>query len=149
MSDISKLIDESIASVINEDDITNSPATRFFKKLVTKKVVAKSAEKNAANPELSSASRHSAKRAAELNAEMAKQSADDAQERSLNPNEGLLAKGLRKGKEYLHKGAEEIDEKIKEHPYLAATTAAALAAGLGGLAAVKKMRKAAVKGKKK
>lgn len=38
---------------------------------------------------------------------------------------------------------EKAGEAIKEHPGLAAATAAGLAAAVGGLAAVKKMRKAA------
>ncbi len=41
--------------------------------------------------------------------------------------------------------AEELKDTVREHPALAAATAASLAAGVGGLAAVKKMRKAAKK----
>lgn len=40
---------------------------------------------------------------------------------------------------------DEIKHTVKEHPALAAATAAGLAAGLGGLAAVKKMRNASKK----
>jgi len=41
--------------------------------------------------------------------------------------------------------ADELKDTVREHPGLAAATAAGLAAGIGGLAAVKRMRKAAKK----
>ena len=41
--------------------------------------------------------------------------------------------------------AEELKDTVREHPGLAAATAAGLAAGVGGLAAVRRMRKASKK----
>jgi ElaB/YqjD/DUF883 family membrane-anchored ribosome-binding protein len=43
------------------------------------------------------------------------------------------------------KALASADDAVKEHPYLSSAVAAALAAGAGGLTAIKRMRKAAKK----
>jgi hypothetical protein len=52
-----------------------------------------------------------------------------------------FAKEIGSGERNLANIPGNIDAAIKEHPYLSAAAAAALAAGAGGLAAVKRMRK--------
>ena len=56
-----------------------------------------------------------------------------------------FAKEIGSGERNLSNIPGNIDDAIKEHPYLSAAAAAALAAGAGGLAAIKRMRKAAKK----
>jgi hypothetical protein len=58
---------------------------------------------------------------------------------------GHLAAAGKKAVGAIKDKAEELKDTVREHPALAAATAAGLAAGVGGLAAVKKMRKAAKK----
>jgi len=56
-----------------------------------------------------------------------------------------LAKAGKKAGAAIKEKGEEVVQAIKDHPGIAAATAAGLAAAAGGLAAVKRMRKAAKK----
>lgn len=70
-----------------------------------------------------------------------KKAVDEAKEK-MGVGEHLAGAG-KKAVAAVKEKAGEAGEAIKEHPGLAAATAAGLAAAVGGLAAVKKMRKAA------
>ncbi len=77
--------------------------------------------------------------------EMAKKLAKFRQEHeNMGVGEHLAKAGKKAGAAIKEKGEEAI-QAVKDHPGLAAATAAGLAAAVGGLAAVKRMRKAAKK----
>ena len=84
----------------------------------------------------------------DVNFKLAKGLAKVSKEKRDLENMGVGAHLAKAGKKAVAAGkekAEDLKDAVKEHPALAAATAAGLAAGVGGLAAVKKMRKAAKK----
>ena len=104
MSDISKIINDSIASVVSEGVVDT-----------------------------------------DVGFEMAKKLAKVRQEHeNMGVGEHLAKAGKKAGAAIKEKGEEAV-QAVKDHPGLAAATAAGLAAAVGGLAAVKRMRKAAKK----
>jgi ElaB/YqjD/DUF883 family membrane-anchored ribosome-binding protein len=140
MSDIAKLIEESIDSVMVEADVEKSdPGFELTKK------VAKIGVK-----EHLSAAGAKASKAVKDTAEDIKDKVVGAGKKAVSATEDMDIKGHlvsagNKTVEAVKDKAEEVKDLVKEHPYLSAATAAGLAAGVGGLAAVKKMRKAAKK----
>ena len=126
MSDITKLINDSINSVIGEgviDDAKSKGAKKLAQ--IDKMVNPKKAWEDLKDS-------RDVERAA-----MQK----DSDFKHEHPIQYAGSKAVKAVKDK----AEEVADLVKEHPYLSAATAAALAAGAGGLAAVKRMRKAAKK----
>ena len=150
MSDISKLINEAIEGVISEAG--KLPVGMTMKEAAdAKEAAAKEAEATA------DAKAKGVKKLAQINKMVNPKKAWEDLKDSRAVEQAALQKESDFKNEHpiLHAGskvaktvkdkAEEVADSVKEHPYLSAATAAALAAGAGGLAAVKKMRKAAKK----
>jgi len=134
MSDISKIINDSISNVVSEGIIDKGK--ELYKQTIDDMSSGKAAEivYDKIHPEKTDIGFEMAKKIAKVR---------KAQE-DMGTGEHLTKAGKKAGDAVKEKG-EEIVQSIKEHPGLAAATAAGLAAAVGGLAAVKKMRKAAKK----
>lgn len=149
MSDISKIINDSIASVVSEgaihklatvDAIADSGVMGDIKKKI-KEIKDDMASGKAA--EIVYDKLHPEK--TDVGFEMAKKLAKVRQEHeNMGVGEHLAKAGKKAGAAIKEKGEEAV-QAVKDHPGLAAATAAGLAAAVGGLAAVKRMRKAAKK----
>ena len=190
MSDIAKLIDDSIAAVMNEgvvdkakeviSDLKSGKAAEIvydklnpdkpdFKFETIKKLAKKNRELEGmgakehlakAGEKAIGATKEAAgdvkdkvvaagKKAAEV-AEDVKDKAVAAGKKAVAGADDMDIKGHlvsagKKAVEAAKEKADELKDTVREHPGLAAATAAGLAAGIGGLAAVKRMRKAAKK----
>jgi ElaB/YqjD/DUF883 family membrane-anchored ribosome-binding protein len=140
MSEIAKLIDDSIAAVMTEVDTEKAdPGFELAKKVakmgVKEHLTAAGAK---ASQKVKGAIEDVKEKVVGAGTKAAKSVEDmDAK--------GHLVKAGEKTIKAVKDKAEDVKELVKEHPYLSAATAAGLAAGVGGLAAVKKMRKAAKK----
>ena len=149
MSDISKIINDSIASVVSEgaihklaavDAIADSGVMGDIKKKI-KEIKDDMASGKAA--EIVYDKLHPEK--TDVGFEMAKKLAKMRQaHEDMGVGEHLSKAGKKAVAAAKEKGEEAI-QAIKDHPGIAAATAAGLAAAVGGLAAVKRMRKAAKK----
>ena len=175
MSDISKIINDSIASVVSEgaihklaavNAIANSGVMGDIKKKI-KEIKDDMASGKAAeivydklHPEKTDVGFEVAKALAKVRQEHEKELAKVRQEHeNMGVGEHLAKAGKKagaaikeRGEEAVQKAGAAIKERgeeavqaVKDHPGLAAATAAGLAAAVGGLAAVKRMRKAAKK----
>lgn len=141
LEDLTKIIDESIAIVTKDDIVVEGKEDddRAFE-------LAKSFAKMGVKEHLQSAG-VKARGAVKKGIEELKDKAVEAAGKAKKGAEDLDIKGhlAAAGKKVVEKGKEAV-EGIKEHPgKAAAATAAALAAGIGGVAVVKRMRKAAKK----
>ncbi len=157
MSNISKIIDKSVKNVISESDDT-AEAIKTGVKKAAEAIKGKSKEiyndlatgkagqivYDKLHPEKPDIALELGKKLGKVNRELAAERQALAAERNLGVGEHLTRAG-KKAIENTKETAQEVIDKIKENPGVAAATAAALAAGVGGLAAVKKMRKAAKK----
>jgi len=183
MSDIAKLIDETIESVMTEAEVVTEDKLEVMKgwygnKLYDKlhpdedkpdlkfETIKKLAKKNRelegmgvkehlakagtkavkATKDVAEDVKDKAIGAAKKGAEVAKEAAEDVKGKVVGAVKSAKDMDVKShlvaaGKKAL-KGADEV---VREHPYLSAAAAAALAAGAGGLAAVKRMRKAGKK----
>ena len=160
MSDISKIINDSIASVVSEgaihklaavNAIANSGVMGDIKKKI-KEIKDDMASGKAAeivydklHPEKTDVGFEVAKALAKVRQEHEKELAKVRQEHeNMGVGEHLAKAGKKAGAAIKERGEEAV-QAVKDHPGLAAATAAGLAAAVGGLAAVKRMRKAAKK----
>lgn len=165
--EIKKLIDDSIAAVIDTEEVVAEVekleimkgyyGNKLYDKLNPEKpdlafeTVKKLAKKNQELQGMGVGA-HLAK-AGKKAVENAKEAAEDVKSKVAGAAgkvadmdvKGHLAAAGKKAVDAIKDKAEELKDTVKEHPALAAATAAGLAAGVGGLAAVKKMRKAAKK----
>jgi hypothetical protein len=149
MSDISKIINDSIASVVSEGVVDK--VKEKYKEVIDDMASGKAAEivYDKLHPEKTDVGFEMAKKLAKVRQEhgfeMAKKLAKVRQEHeNMGVGEHLAKAGKKAGAAIKEKGEEAV-QAIKDHPGLAAATAAGLAAAVGGLAAVKRMRKAAKK----
>jgi ElaB/YqjD/DUF883 family membrane-anchored ribosome-binding protein len=162
--EIKKLIDDSIAAVIDTEEVVSEVekleimkgyyGNKLYDKLnpekedlafkTVGKLSKKLAEERSA-AEGMGVKEHLAK-AGQKAVKGAKEAAEDLKGKAANMDvkDHLVAAG-KKAVSAVKDKAEELKDTVREHPALAAATAAGLAAGVGGLAAVKKMRKAAKK----
>ena len=134
MSDISKIINDSIASVVSEGVVDK--VKEKYKEVIDDMANDKAAEivYDKLHPEKT-----------DVSFEMAKKLAKVRQEHeNMGVGEHLAKAGKKAGAAIKERGEEAV-QAVKDHPGLAAATAAGLAAAVGGLAAVKRMRKAAKK----
>lgn len=136
MSDIAKIINESIQSIINEESFVEK-GKRIYKQAIDDMSHGRAAEiiYDKTHPEKRDA-------ALELAKKLSKKTAALEAEKNIGVQEHLTRAG-KKTLALTKEKAAEIADAIKEHPGLAAASAAGLAAAVGGLAAVRKMRKAA------
>jgi len=134
MSDISKIINDSITSVVNEGAVDK--VKEKYKEVIDDLASGKAAGivYDKLHPEKTDVGFEMAKRLAKV-----RQAQED-----MGVGEHLAKAGKKAGAAIKEKG-EEVVQAIKDHPGIAAATAAGLAAAAGGLAAVKRMRKAAKK----
>jgi hypothetical protein len=149
MSDISKIINDSIASVVSEGVVDK--VKEKYKEVIDDMASGKAAKivYDKLHPEKTDVGFEMAKKLAKVRQEhgfeMAKKLAKVRQEHeNMGVGEHLAKAGKKAGAAIKEKGEEAV-QAIKDHPGLAAATAAGLAAAVGGLAAVKRMRKAAKK----
>ena len=169
--EIKKLIDDSIAAVIDTEEVVAEVekleimkgyyGNKLYDKLhpekedlafkTVGKLSKKLAEERAATEGMG-VKEHLAK-AGQKAVKGAKEAAEDLKDKAAGAAgkvadmdvKGHLAAAGKKAVDAIKDKAEELKDTVREHPALAAATAAGLAAGVGGLAAVKKMRKAAKK----
>jgi hypothetical protein len=134
MSNISKIINDSITSVVNEGVVDK--IKEKAKEVIDDMGSGKAAEivYDKLHPEKT-----------DIGYEMAKKLAKMRQAQEDMPASEHLAKAGKKAVAAAKEKGEEAIQAIKDHPGIAAATAAGLAAAVGGLAAVKRMRKAAKK----
>ncbi len=130
MSDISKIINDSIASVVSEGVVDK--VKEKYKEVIDDMASGKAAEivYDKLHPEKTDVGFEMAKKLAKV--------------QNMGVGEHLAKAGKKAGAAIKEKGEEAV-QAVKDHPGLAAATAAGLAAAVGGLAAVKRMRKAAKK----
>ncbi len=123
MSDISKIISDSISSVVSEGvvDKIKEKAKEISDDMASGKAAEIVYDK--LHPEKTDVGFEMAKKLAKM--------------RQAHEDMGVG--------EHLSKAGKKAVAVVKDHPGIAAATAAGLAAAVGGLAAVKKMRKAAKK----
>jgi hypothetical protein len=123
MSDISKIISDSISSVVSEGvvDKIKEKAKEISDDMASGKAAEIVYDK--LHPEKTDVGFEMAKKLAKM--------------RQAHEDMGVG--------EHLSKAGKKAVAAVKDHPGIAAATAAGLAAAVGGLAAVKKMRKAAKK----
>jgi hypothetical protein len=134
MSDISKIISDSISSVVSEGvvDKIKEKAKEISDDMASGKAAEIVYDK--LHPEKTDVGFEMAKKLAKM-----RQAHED-----MGVGEHLSKAGKKAVAAAKEKGEEAI-QAIKDHPGIAAATAAGLAAAVGGLAAVKRMRKAAKK----
>lgn len=159
MSDISKIINNSIQRVINEDakeaadtlaalgknakDYYDQSIDSLSKGELGGMIADKKEELKA--KVLGKIAKLAGGSTADEKLEMAKKLAKVRQEHeNMGVGEHLAKAGKKAGAAIKERGEEAV-QAVKDHPGLAAATAAGLAAAVGGLAAVKRMRKAAKK----
>jgi len=162
MSSLDRIINESIQKVISENESivkkTVEGAKKFWRQAQDDMSRGRAAEivYDKLHPEKPDLAYEVVKKLAKQNAELAQQKAELVQQKAeLAQQKGELAQAENMGvREHLTKAGqkawalgkskiEDIKNAVSENPGLAAATAAALIAGAGGLAAVKRMRKSA------
>lgn len=159
MSDISKIINNSIQRVINEDakeavdalGALGKNAKEYYDQSIDSLSKGELGEMIADKKEelkakvLGKIAKAVGGSTADEKFEMAKKLAKFRQEHeNMGVGEHLAKAGKKAGAAIKERGEEAV-QAVKDHPGLAAATAAGLAAAVGGLAAVKRMRKAAKK----